>query len=508
MAEADTAATTSVRASRPIRRLYGDRLAPGAIVGSYRVEALAARGGFATVYRARHVRLRRAVALKVLHADLVAGGALRRFIGEADAVNRIAHPGIVDIHDVGTLRDGRPFLVMEWLDGRSLDAEPAARGPLNALEVLAVMEDLLPALAAAHDAGVIHRDLTLRNVMAVPRGPWFAIKLVDFGIAKLIAGDRRGTSTSSDVRLGTPGHMAPEQIRGQAIDARTDIYGAGVLLFELLTGRPPFVADSALDLADLHLAATAPRASSCAAVPAALDDVIARCLAKQPVERWPSAHALLYALRAAVLDEPPPARDLVEALGVHVEAHVGDPDRADAAVFDAIDELLALSAAELEAAGLAIADRGPTDLLAIAVPPSRALLAVAARLARLPRHAGVDVAVTVHVAPVVRGSQRDGPLLAAGTWKAGAPSHDVQLTPAAQRFADARDHRLRAARSVGDRDVHAVVVVPADATAAADHLEVARPHRSEDGATDEIGGVGGRGEVDVAAVGEVHAVVL
>jgi serine/threonine-protein kinase len=298
------------------------------------------------------------------------------------------------------------------------------------------MEDLLPALAAAHDAGVIHRDLTARNVMAVSRGAWFAIKLVDFGIAKLVAGDRSGATTSSDVRVGTPGHMAPEQIRGERIDARTDIYGAGVLLFQLLTGRLPFVAATALDLADLHLEAIPPRVSTCAAVPSALDDVVARCLAKRPAERWPGAHALLSALRAAVVGEPARARDLDDALGVHVEVHVADPDRADAPVFDAIDELLARSTAELEAAGLMIADRGPTELLAIAVPPSCALLAVAARLVRgLPRRAGVDVAVTVHVAPVVRESLREGPLLAAGTWKAAGPSRHVQLTPAARRLA-------------------------------------------------------------------------
>src|SRR5688500_14798890 len=111
--------------------LYGDELATGAIVGSYRVEAVAARGGFATVYRARHATLARIVAIKVLHRDLAAApDMLRRFVGEARAVNRIRHPGIVDIHDVGTLRDGRPYLVMEWLDGRQLDAELAARGPL------------------------------------------------------------------------------------------------------------------------------------------------------------------------------------------------------------------------------------------------------------------------------------------------------------------------------------------------------------------------------------------
>jgi serine/threonine-protein kinase len=425
------------RLERRPRVLYGDALAPGAIVGAYRVEALAARGGFAAVYRARHLTLARTVAIKVLHRELATTtDMLRRFVGEAHAVNRIAHPNIVDIRDVGTLRDGRPYLVMEWIEGRALEAELAARGPLTALETLAVMEDLLPALAAAHDAGVIHRDLTAGNVLVVPRGHWFTVKLVDFGIAKLVAGDEPGgASTSSEVRLGTPSHMAPEQIRGDGVDERTDIYGAGVLLFQLLTGRVPFVAGSSLELADLHLEAIAPRVSSCVPIPAAVDDVVARCLAKAPAERWPDARALLSALRAAIVGEPAPtAPDLADAAAIHVESHVADPDRASEAAFSAIDDQLAASLAAFEAAGLIIADRGATEVLAVGFAPARAL-EVARGLARsLPRRDGVDVAITVHVDRVaVRGRELAGALLAAGTWKADAPAPDVQLTPAARR---------------------------------------------------------------------------
>jgi serine/threonine protein kinase len=301
----ESIATTGVHhRGRRTRPLYGDDLAAGAIVGSYRVEQLTGRGGFATVYRARHVTLARRVALKVLHRELATtGDMLQRFLGEAHAVNRIRHPSIVEIHDVGTLRDGRPFLVMEWLEGRALAAELTARGALSALDTLAVMEDLLPALAATHDAGVIHLDVTAGNVIAVARGSGFAVKLVDFGIAKLVDHDPRGAP--SDVRLGTPSHMAPEQIRGDAVDARTDIYGAGVLLFQLLTNQLPFVAGSAAALTDLHLAAIAPRVSRYVASTAALDAVVARCLAKSPTQRWPSARALLGGLRAAVVGVRP-----------------------------------------------------------------------------------------------------------------------------------------------------------------------------------------------------------
>lgn len=324
-----TAATTGLhrRGARRTAALYGDDLAPGAIVGAYRVEALAARGGFATVYRARHLTLARTVAIKVLRRDLATSAdTLRRFIGEAHAVNRIAHPNVVDIGDVGTLRDGRPYLVMEWLTGRPLESELAARGPLTALEALAVMEDLLPALAAAHDAGVIHRDLTATNVIATPRGHGFSVKLVDFGIAKLVDAEHGGPRAPSEVGLGTPSHMAPEQFRGGEIDERTDVYGAGVLLFQLLTGELPFRAGSSLELADLHLEAIAPRVSSYVPALAAVDDVVARCLAKAPAERWRSARALLSALRAAVAGPralADPGRE--EAKIVRVERCVDPP---------------------------------------------------------------------------------------------------------------------------------------------------------------------------------------
>jgi eukaryotic-like serine/threonine-protein kinase len=436
--------TTLLRTDRQTRALYGDDLAAGAIVGAYRVESLVARGGFATVYRGRHLTLARTIALKVLHRDLARTSDMaRRLLDEARVVNRIGHPGIVDIYDIGTLRDGRPYLVMEWLDGRSLDAELVTRGQLTAIETLAVMEDLLPALAAAHDAGVIHRDITAGNVIALPRGDWFVVKLVDFGIAKLVAGDGEegGHHTSSDVRLGTPSHMAPEQIRGDTIDARTDVYGVGVLLFQLLTGRLPFLAGSSIELADLHMEAIAPRVSSLAVVPPALDAAVARCLCKLPGERWSGARELLVALRAAVTAEPESdggrARD--EAFAVHVECYVDDPDSAGAATFEAIEAVLARAAADVEAAGLLVVDRGPTELLALAfAEPHVDVLAVARHLAgALERRDGVDLAITVHAGTAVRGAGRRepvaGPMLAAGTWKARVPAREVQLTPAARR---------------------------------------------------------------------------
>ena len=444
--ENESTTTSVLRGGRRPAALYGQDLAPGAIVGAYRIEALVARGGFATVYRGRHLALARTIALKVLHRDLAKTSSMaRRLLDEARAVNRIRHPNIVDIYDVGTLRDGRPYLVMEWLDGRSLDAELAARGQLTALETLAVMEDLLPALAAAHDAGVIHRDVTASNVIVLPRGDWFAVKLLDFGIAKLVADDEVGNDTSSDVRLGTPSHMAPEQIRGGVVDARTDVYGVGVLLFQLLAGRPPFLAGTALELADLHVEVIAPRVSTLAAVPPALDEAVARCLSKHPDARWTDARALLNALRAAVAGEPAEPQltgDREDAVGVHVECYVANPDGADAATFEAIDAVLASATAEVEAAGMIVVDRGSTELLAVAFGDSRNHAVAAARriASMVERRAGVDVAITVHAAVATRAAGRivGGSLLATGTWKASAASPGIQLTPAARRWLDPR----------------------------------------------------------------------
>jgi serine/threonine-protein kinase len=292
---------------------YGPDLAPGLIVDKYVVEDQLGRGGFATVYRVRHTVLGRPAALKVLHAHLVhSPQALKRLLREARAANRIRHPNIVDIYDFGDLPDGRPYFVMEWLEGRTLAEHLHLTGPFSLPQLLELAEELCDALAAAHQVGVVHRDLKAENVILLPAGAGLRVKLIDFSIAKLLEGDGHAAAsrlTESGVHLGTPICMAPEQIRGEPVDARTDIYGLGVLLYEMATGRPPFEGATDPDTEQLHLYAEPPLASQQVAAAAPIDTIIRRCLQKHPAERFPSVPEVLGALRRALGEsdggEPP-----------------------------------------------------------------------------------------------------------------------------------------------------------------------------------------------------------
>jgi serine/threonine protein kinase len=312
--------------------LYADDLGPGAQAGSYVVESRWARGGFATVYRVRHARLGRIAALKALHMSLVTSPSmLRRFRQEAQAVNMIRHPNIVDIYEFGELTDGRPFFVMEWLEGRNVEQELRARGPLSVAEALAMVEDLGAALTAAHDRGIIHRDLKASNIILIPSGAWYFVKLVDFGIAKLTndLDDRNG---ASGVRLGTPGSMAPEQIMGAPVDARTDIYALGVLLFQTLTGRMPFRGSSEA-VEEMHLTASRPSVSDEVIVPHGMDELIRRCMHVDPAQRFATVDEVLRNLRRIVTNPRiAPASHTTVSQGINVYVEVlldADPDTID-----------------------------------------------------------------------------------------------------------------------------------------------------------------------------------
>src|SRR5450432_2224591 len=220
-------------------------LEPGTFVGGYVIDELCYQGGFAALYRARSTGAQEIVALKVLHRHLATSEEmLRRFQLEADMLARLAHPNLVELVERGDMTTGQPYLVMEWLEGRSLDAELRSAGPCSTTRAAAIVRQLCGALAVAHGQGIVHRDLKTLNVMVVAGG---VVKLVDFGIAK-----QAGVQlTATGKQLGTPYAMAPEQIRGDKdIDARADIYALGVLLHHLVTGQPPFLAGSALEIED------------------------------------------------------------------------------------------------------------------------------------------------------------------------------------------------------------------------------------------------------------------
>ncbi|NRD57402.1 serine/threonine-protein kinase [Corallococcus exiguus] len=350
--------------------LYGEELRPGALVGEWVVDRVQVHGPVSALYRARHAQSGVPAALKVLHPQVAAAAvALRRFRREAATLQRLRHPHIVTVLGYGELSDGRPFIAMEWLEGQDLSAELATRGPLSPREVLEVMEQVGAALRVAHAAGVVHRDLKVQNVVRLAPGRGGpAVKLVDFGVAKGLVPGAPGSSslTHTGVVLGTPLSMAPEQIRGEVPDARTDLYAAGVLLFQLLTGMPPFQGTTRHEVEQQHLHAPPPRPGEHAPVSAALDAVVLRCLRKAREERHPDVDALLEDLRGAVLGGAAPVA-VPRAVGLYVEARLtGEPDPAAMEDLDAGLERASTLARE---AGMEVRVMGGACLLAVASLP-------------------------------------------------------------------------------------------------------------------------------------------
>jgi serine/threonine-protein kinase len=266
----------------------------GREVGRYRITRLLGAGGMGRVYEATQAESGAVVAIKIV-AERYASDAtlIERFFAEARAANLIAHENIVKVHDLAQLPDGRPYIVMERLFGNTL-RELITESPLPIGGLLQVAIEVLAALAATHRAGIIHRDLKPDNIFVTTKG---RAKVLDFGIAKL-SGANAIARTQTGVVLGTPEYMAPEHIIDGATDARSDLYSLGVVLFEALAGRRPFVAATDFELMRAHVEREPPRVRSLRAdVPAALDDAIDRVLAKHPKQRFASASSMANALR-------------------------------------------------------------------------------------------------------------------------------------------------------------------------------------------------------------------
>jgi eukaryotic-like serine/threonine-protein kinase len=283
-------------------RLPPVRLTPGTRVGPYEVVALLGAGGMAEVYRARDGRLERDVAIKVMSEVLSADGPLlERFEREAKLAGSLSHPNVVALFDIG-LHDGKPYFVTELLQGDSL-RDRLAKGPVPVALALDWAEQMAQGLAAAHERGIVHRDLKPENVFITRDGH---VKVIDFGIAKLVEAVQHAvphglmdatvspSHTGTGMVLGTPGYMSPEQVRGDAIDARTDFFSLGAVLYEMLSGKRAFQASSIVEsgYAILHgdpepLPAT---------IPPAVVQVLQRCLEKEPSRRFHSARDLAFHL--------------------------------------------------------------------------------------------------------------------------------------------------------------------------------------------------------------------
>ncbi len=259
-------------------------LAPGTALGEYRIEAKIGQGGMGVVFSAVHPLIGKRAAIKILKKELCADPhQLERFIDEARVVNQIGHPNIVDVFAFGEMPDGRSYFVMEWLKGETLRAR-IARSQIGPIEIAQIVRPLARALEAAHEKGVIHRDLKPDNVFLVAqRDEISTVKLLDFGIAKLAHNDHRVEKTATGAIVGTPQYIAPEQAKGYAIDHRADIYALGGIIYELLSGRPPFVADNAMEMVAKHLMEKPlPPSHFASMVAPELDDLVLRMLSKTP----------------------------------------------------------------------------------------------------------------------------------------------------------------------------------------------------------------------------------
>ena len=305
----------------------------GLKLGEYELRQRIGVGGMGLVYDGIQPLIGKRVAVKVLRPELAAAEEqVARLLAEARAVNAIRHRGIVDIFGFGQVPDGRQYIIMEYLEGIALDAHLADRGRLTVAEALDILDEVLSALGAAHGAGVVHRDLKPSNIFLVqqPDGSRY-VKLLDFGLAKMGLPTGRTAQTRTDMVVGTPEYMAPEQARGQPVGPMTDLYALGVVAFEMVTGRLPFTGTSPVDLLMKHVDARPPRPSEFVPqLSPALDAFILQMLTKDPEARPGSAESLrrqLQRLREtltqAVTQPPAPPKASVPEHVVH--AHPAEP---------------------------------------------------------------------------------------------------------------------------------------------------------------------------------------
>ncbi|MGC4087594.1 MAG: serine/threonine-protein kinase [Polyangiaceae bacterium] len=272
----------------------------GKMAGEYRLRGLLGEGGFGAVYEAEHPLLKRRAAVKVLHrVGESSSDAVQRFISEAQAVNQIRSRHIIDIFSFGTLSDGRHFYVMDYLEGEPLDRFLKRTRQVDVATTLQLLQPIADALDLAHGAGIIHRDLKPQNIfLAWDKDDEVVPKLLDFGMAKLLGSSP--VRTVSGTPIGTPLYMAPEQARGDKVDARCDVYALGVLCYEMLVGQLPFDAETTVAVLMAHLIQEPERPSHAAnEVSAELDAPLLHMLEKDPSKRPESAGVALKALRDA-----------------------------------------------------------------------------------------------------------------------------------------------------------------------------------------------------------------
>ena len=365
------------------------------VLAGYHLDSLIGEGGFGQVWRARRLVDGQIVAIKALHLELVQSvDALTRFQRELDAIERLHHPNVVRGLGHGTLTDGRPYLILEYIEGPSLREVLHERGALPPEEMLAILEPLCDALNVAHDAGLVHRDVKASNViLARDRGAIRPV-LLDFGLVKLV--DQVGPAlTSSRSMLGTPAAMAPEQMRGQAVDPRTDIYALGLLAFHILTGQPAFGGAPGVVQSYLQVHGPRPRPSSKVDIDPAIDEPIARALAPEPGARFGNARSLGAALRVVIHGS---VGAEVEVVGLYVEG----------------DSPVVTRAVELaRSIGLIVALTAPDSMLAVGPREQIDIAMLRDKVSEISRQAHIAIGVSK---ATISGQLVDGPALDVEGW--------------------------------------------------------------------------------------------
>jgi serine/threonine protein kinase len=292
----------------------------GLSFGAYRAVRKVGQGGMGEVYLGEHTLIGRRAAIKVLHRERSSQReSVERFFTEARATSAVEDPGIVQIYDFGVTTSGTAYLVMEYLDGEALSVRLRRLRLLAPHDAVRITRQIAGSLASAHAHGIVHRDLKPENLMMVRDGEASAgerPKILDFGIAKLGDRGRKRFHTRTGAVMGTPAYMSPEQCNDTGkIDQRTDVYSLGCVLFHLLTGRPPFVGDGMGAIVAAHLKEPAPRPSDVAShVPAVVDPLVARCLAKRPEDRFSNMLELQQACDAVLEQLPLEAATIADPL--------------------------------------------------------------------------------------------------------------------------------------------------------------------------------------------------
>jgi serine/threonine-protein kinase len=272
----------------------------GDAFGNYRIVAQIGSGSMGVVFLAEHQRIERQVAIKFLAPELARDQhALQRFFNEARATSRMRHPGIVEVFDCDVDAAGRAYMVMEHLEGETLAERLRRAERLHWPAACLIARRVADALGSVHEKGIVHRDLKPENIFLVRNGrdPTAGVKVLDFGVAKLLTADAVARLTARGMLVGTPEYMSPEQCAGDEVDHRADIYALGCILFEMLTGRSPFVTSSIRELVAAHRFLPAPSAlASCPDAPRWLDELLQRMLAKEPGRRPSSMREVSKAL--------------------------------------------------------------------------------------------------------------------------------------------------------------------------------------------------------------------